>query len=133
MNGNNYISVIEPKVLPFIKKNFRSDDSWWYIPDNAPCHKSDFTMKLMKKHKINVLDWPAVSSEHNVIENIWAIIDKKLVKSHPTSASELQQIISKLWTEIPTQICIDLIQSMTRGIRKWMYSSQKRYFSKILN
>ena len=40
MNGQNYINVIESKLLPYIKKNFGPNDSWWYVEDNAPCHKS---------------------------------------------------------------------------------------------
>ena len=64
------------------------------------------------------MDWPAISPDLNVIENIWDIIDKKLMKYHPTSVHDLQQIISKLWTEISTQTCTDLVQSMTRRIKK---------------
>ncbi|CAF1974978.1 unnamed protein product [Rotaria magnacalcarata] len=71
MNGQNYISVIEPVLLPFIEKNFDPDVTWYYVQDNAPCHKSAFSMKRFTKNKINLLDWPAVSPEFNVIENLW--------------------------------------------------------------
>ena len=75
-------------------------------------------MNWMKKHKINVLHWPAVSPDLNVIENIWDIIDKKLTKCHPTSVNDLQLMILKLWTETSAQACTDLVQSMTRRIKK---------------
>ena len=118
MNGENYISLMKSNLLPYVKKNFGPNDSWWYVQDNAPCHRSDLTMKWMKKHKINVMDCPAISPDLNFIENISDIIDKKLMKYHPTSVHDLQQIISRLWTEISTQTCTDLVQSMTRRIKK---------------
>ena len=53
-----------------LKKNFNRSDSYYYVQDNAPCHKSGFSMNSFNKNKINVLDWPAVSLDFNVIENL---------------------------------------------------------------
>ncbi|CAF4163843.1 unnamed protein product, partial [Rotaria sordida] len=116
MNGPNYIDVIKPQLLPYIKKNFNSNSSWYYVQDNAPCHKSHFAMNWFKKNKINTLDWPATSPDLNVIENIWDIIDKKLTNYHPTTVDELQQLILKLWTEIPVETCQNLVQSISRRL-----------------
>jgi len=49
MNGPNYIDVIKPQLVPYIKKNFDSNSSWYYVQDNAPCHKSHFSMNWFKK------------------------------------------------------------------------------------
>lgn len=118
MNGLNYVNVIEPVLLPYIKKTFNHNDTWYYVQDNAPCHKSVLATKWFKKHKINVLDWPAVSPDLNVIENLWDIIDKKLITYSVHNVNELQKAIQEIWTNIATETCEDLVRSMQRRIKK---------------
>ncbi|CAF2781502.1 unnamed protein product [Rotaria sp. Silwood2] len=118
MNGKNYIDVIQNELLPYIKKNFDGSDPWYYVQDNAPCHKSEFSMKWFKKNKINLLDWPAVSPDFNVIENLWDIIDKKLTNYRLTNINDLQQAIMKLWEEIPPITCENLVRSMPRRMKQ---------------
>ena len=77
MNRRNYIDVTKHELVPYIKKDFDGSDPWYYVQDISPCRKSEFSMNWFKENKINVLDWPAVSSDFNVIENLWDIMDKK--------------------------------------------------------
>ncbi|CAF3984976.1 unnamed protein product [Rotaria sordida] len=88
MNGPNYIDVIKPQLLPYIKKNFDSNSSWHYVQDNAPCHK-----KYMGYHRY-----------------------KAHFNYHPTTVDELQQLILKLRTEIPVETCQNLVQSISRRL-----------------
>ena len=81
MSGRNYIDIITHELVPYTKKDFDGSHSWDYVQDNVPCHKSEFSMNWFKENKMNVLDWSAVSSDFNVIENLWDIIDKKLSQS----------------------------------------------------
>ncbi len=71
-------------------------------------------MNWFKKNKITILDWPAISPDLNPIENLWDIIDKKLTNYHPTTVNDLQQIILKLWSEMSTETCQKLVESMPR-------------------
>ncbi len=71
-------------------------------------------MSWLKKKEINILDWPDTSPDLNVIENLWDIIDKKLTNYHPRTVNDLQQIILKLWSEISTETCQTLVESMPR-------------------
>ena len=118
LNGQNYINLIEPELLPYIKKNFDRSDSYYFVQDNAPYHKSVFSMNWFNKNKINVLDWPAVSPDFNVIENLCDILDKKLVNHRLNNVYDLQQAILKLWSEISTETCENLVRSMPRRIKK---------------
>jgi transposase len=121
LNGKNYINVIQGELLPYIEKNFDESDPWYYVQDNAPCHKSEFSMNWFKQNKINVLDWPAVSPDFNAIENLWDIIDEKLTNYCLTNVNDLQQAIMKLWTEIPIKTCEDLVRSMPRRMKKFIH------------
>ncbi len=58
-----------------------------------------------------------ISPDLNVIENLWDIIDKKLISYHPTTVYDLEQLIVKLWKEIPIEICENLVKSMHRRIQ----------------
>ncbi|CAF2180016.1 unnamed protein product [Rotaria magnacalcarata] len=112
------LSVIEPVLLPFIENNFDRDVTCYYVQDNAPCHKSAFSMKWLKKNKINLLDWPAVSPDFNAIENLWDIIDNKLNDYRLNNVNDLQQAILEIWTKISNETCDNLVWSMPRRIKK---------------
>ncbi|CAF3997138.1 unnamed protein product [Rotaria magnacalcarata] len=90
----------------------------YYVQDNAPCHKSAFSMKWLKKNKINLLDWPAVSPDFNAIENLWDIIDNKLNDYRLNNVNDLQQAILEIWTKISNETCDNLVWSMPRRIKK---------------
>jgi len=116
MNGQTYINIIKSQLLPYIKQNFKENDTWYYVQDNTPCRKSAFTINWFKKIEINILDWPATSPDLNLIENLWDIIDKKLTNYHPRTVNDLQQIILKLWSGISIETYQKLVQSMPRRV-----------------
>ena len=72
MNGRNHIDVMKHELIPYIKKktSMKVIHGTNYVQDNAPYHKSKFSMNCFKENKINVLDWPAVSLGFNAIENL---------------------------------------------------------------
>ena len=74
MNGRNYIDAVKHELVPYIKINFDRSEPWYYVQEDAPCHKSEFSIKLSKENKVNVLDWPAASPGLYVLENLLNII-----------------------------------------------------------
>ena len=46
--------------------------------DNVLCHTSKKMLTFFKQAKLTVLDWPGNSPNLNPIENLWAIIKKRL-------------------------------------------------------
>ena len=66
---------------------------------------------------IKVMPWSARSPDLNPIENIWAWIDKRLVKESIASVAQLQQAFEKLWKEFPRELCIRIVEYMPRRVR----------------
>ena len=80
---------------------------------------SNILKEKVAKLKFNVLDWPPKNSpDVNPVERMWSTLDKK-------SASKPIQLIlafndrpHKEWNNIERNLCIKLVESMPKWIRK---------------
>ena len=58
------------------------------MDDNAPVHKAHAVQNYKDEHEIISTEWPAQSSDLNIIENVWPHIKRKLQKSKAKIAIE---------------------------------------------
>ena len=67
---------------------------------------------------VELLDWPAQSTDLNPIEHLWQHLKWQLAnyENDPVSIYELWKRVETEWNNIPPQICLDLIASMPRRI-----------------
>jgi len=64
-----------------------------------------------------VIDTPAQSPDLNPIENLWALLKKKVAKRGPTNKNALIKAIHEEWKKIPEYYDLNqLIQSMPRRL-----------------
>jgi hypothetical protein len=54
-----------------------------FMQDNAPIHRSRFTMDWLKQHKVEVMTWPPYLSDMNPMEHLWWILKQRLVELFP--------------------------------------------------
>lgn len=85
---------------------------WIFQQDNAPAHNSKETRAVLAELGITVLDWPPYSPDLNVIEVIWAIMEKRVEKLCPKNIEELKAVIIDVWNSITWQTIAGLICSM---------------------
>ncbi|CAF1667223.1 unnamed protein product, partial [Rotaria magnacalcarata] len=76
MNGSVYCEVLSNELKRSMNK-FQDKARLIFQQDLAPWHTSHIVTTKMKQMKLNVLDWPAKSSDLNPIEMAWSILDKK--------------------------------------------------------
>lgn len=109
------------KYMEILKKNLKisakkmKKDIFIFQQDNDPKHTSKLVKDYFAKNQISVLPWPSQSPDLNPIENLWALIKKKLRKGKKTK-DELKEEICTIWKSIPSDFCKKLVYSMPKRL-----------------
>lgn len=124
MNGQKYLNLLKDTVLP--KINFGTDIDL-FMHDNAPCHTARLVKDFLVQENVSVLPWPAQSPDLNPIENLWAIIKRKLASEFPTpkTRSELIANVTTIWNGISPELCIKLSYSMLNRLNEVLEQNGK--------
>ena len=124
-----YVKVIEEALPLFIENTFDlSNHNWMFMHDNAPSHRSKYILKWLQNKGIKIIKWPAVPPDHDFIENLRDLIDKKLKKMKPTNVKGLEQMIQTIWNGITCLQCKVLVGSIPRRT-DWCIKTVGRAFS----
>jgi hypothetical protein len=67
---------------------------------------------------LEVIIWPPQSAALNPIERLWVHLKARLsdYETPPSSITDLWEGTQKVWNEIPTSVCQNLIKSMPRMV-----------------
>lgn len=68
MNSTKYCNQLEAHLLPFGEK--LGGPNWIFQQDNASIHASKETTAWFSNKNVNIMKWPAQSSDLNPIENL---------------------------------------------------------------
>lgn len=91
-------------------------DGWVYQQDGASSHTAGPTVKLLKELMPSRIleDWPANSPDLSWIENIWAIVDRRLRKQEYDDIDEFKAALLKIWREVDLSICQNAVAGMSK-------------------
>lgn len=68
-----------------------------------------------------LLDWPAKSPDLSPIENIWALMDRKITQNPAMTLEELREKTAAVWLEVcSAQTCRNLYESMKNRLQLWI-------------
>lgn len=93
LNSSGYLKILEE----YDEKMHFGD--LIFMQDNAPVHKAKKVDDFFKERRWNILKWPAYSPDLNPIENLWAILKKRLQKQTITWEN-LEEKVMEIWNSI---------------------------------
>jgi transposase len=93
--------------------------NWILQQDNCLIHTSNETKQWLRSKNINVLDWPALSPDLNIIENVWGSLVRSVYANGRqfNTVAELKLAINSAWEELSVF-----------EIKKLVNSSQPEFF-----
>lgn len=113
MNGARYLELLKSKL----ELHMGVHECSVFMHDGAPCHRSKLVSDYLNEKKIEKLAWPGNSPDLNPIENLWAVLKKKVAERQPSDAVHLVQVIKEVWVkEIDAEYCRTLVESMPRRL-----------------
>ena len=61
--------------------------------DNDSKHVSKMAKEFYKKNKLKKMEWSSNSPDHNPIDNVWALMKRKINKHETKKISELIELV----------------------------------------
>ena len=117
MNQQQYIEVLEQKMLSEFHKNFPGGDGV-FQQDGAPCHTAKSVMNFCKKNNVTMTPWPWNIPNMNPIENLWITVKRRIAQRKSTTIISLIEALIDVWARDPeiTKMCSKLTESMPKRI-----------------
>jgi transposase len=87
-----------------------------FVQDNAPAHNAIRVKEWLSTSGIRVVPWPSLSPDLNPIENVWAIVKRRIGSPSFSSTEELWQATQTAWNSITTSEILKIVDSMKKRI-----------------
>ena len=116
-----YLDILEHVMKPSVLDYHYLDGLFGCVQDRSPIHTANVVTEWFSTThpEIQLLDWPAKGADMNPIENVWALLKKRLNRDGVRNADELWDRIQVTWNELRNNpnLVPNLVNSMPRRIQ----------------
>jgi len=113
-----YIDKCLAPMLVELRRKGRSPQEIVFMQDGATCHKHGKVMAWLKDNNIAVLGpWPARSPDLNPIENLWAVLAKRVSDRGPIDEAGLAEFVRAEWKKLSQQTVDNFVLSFRGRLR----------------
>jgi transposase len=97
IDSDKYISLLKHHIKPYLNSAF-GEGGYFFQQDNCKVHVSNKTLTYLKSAKIKTFEWPSMSPDLNIQENVWKIISDIVYDQKQYTSAE------SLWKSIETAV-----------------------------
>ncbi|ORD97793.1 TCB2 [Hepatospora eriocheir] len=87
------------------------------LQDGDPKHRSKLAKEYFEFNNIKLVELASQLPDLNPIENLWAIIKRRLKSIEFNSINEMKEIVQKICQNIDTNMYANLVNSMSKRIK----------------
>ncbi|GBN91281.1 Transposable element Tc1 transposase [Araneus ventricosus] len=85
-----------------------------FSDDNEPKYRFKHIQNWFSRRHVTLLDWPSQSPDRNIIEGVWAELERRLLGRNARNADEKFSKLEEEWKKIPLSVIQTLLDSMPR-------------------
>ncbi|GBN41454.1 Transposable element Tc1 transposase [Araneus ventricosus] len=112
MDKFQYEDILENTMRPYARncpgRGFISKQ------DNDPKHRSKHIQNWLSRRHVTLLDWPSESPDLNIIEGVWAKLERRLVGRNARNSDEKFSQFEEDWKKIRLSLIQTLLDCMPR-------------------
>lgn len=119
MDARRYVNIISKHGMEAIDQ-FECGSNFIWMHDNAPAHNAKISKNAIKIFGWKLMNWPPNSPDLNPIENLWAIMKRRIYDGqYYASKDVLQDRIFQIWDDLDGDLVLEnLIRSMPTRMKK---------------
>lgn len=113
-DSDKYIWTLSEYLLPFVDKEFGRDCI--FQQDGASIHTSTTTKSFLEDQQVEIMEWPSLSPDLNIIENVWGVLARAVYdggRQFETKESLIATIRAE-WAKIDPNLLAKLFESLER-------------------